>query len=522
MREFIASCLWDATRVPLSWLKLCEGAVPEQCVTTQNERSTFAFRWAGPERTKPTVVHAASWTVAVSGKLRRRTHAAQHLDPLLYLADALANRGVLQPLLDEFDGEYALVAWDADSGLTCLATDPVGNRALYYTIGEGGLICGSHPQRIAALNGSLTLDPEALHLYFALKAIPAPWSILSGVHKVRPGHLLVASCDDLEEKEYWPLVSRAREPYEGDFQTAQAELRDLLVSAIRRDAAGAGQSTGLFLSGGLDSTVLMALARQAEVPLQAFSVGYEPRQRTDETYFAGLAAGELGAGLEVYRAGAAESAQVVREMLDSAPEPVNDMAFVPQLLLARPAAGKASAILDGTGADSVLGGSNKYKADHLSRRYLRIPQLLRRAIIQPLSQALPASRRWRITDAVRRWQIFAAGSELAEDERRFFWSRFLSDSLIDELLQPEWRVEPKLAVKCLKEHWERLQGEEVSASSFMTLKTILPGVELLKHSHLEAMTGISIRKPFLAPPFIEFALRMPDSFKVPDPRARWF
>ena len=92
----------------------------------------------------------------------------------------------------------------------------------------------------------MDLDPEALHLYFAIKAIPAPWSILSGVRKVRPGHALKVDRAGARENEYWPLIDRARRRYGDDFATAQAELRDLLVSTIQKDVVDEGRPAGSF------------------------------------------------------------------------------------------------------------------------------------------------------------------------------------------------------------------------------------------------------------------------------------
>lgn len=515
MSSFVGSYVWDASQAPQGWLGLSETVVPERALLVRAAQGTHTFCWEdGPSGTRVRVAHAGTWTVAVVGSLRMRTDVTQRPDPVSYLVDALADGQALKTLLDQFDGEFACIAWDAVVGTIHLATDPVGNHFLYYSLSAGGIMWSSHPQRIARSTGRMDLDPEAMHLYFAIKAIPAPWSILSGVRKIRPGHVLSADRTGVHENEYWPLVDRARQGYRGDFASAQAAVRDLLVSAIQKDAEDVVGACGLFLSGGLDSTALMALSSQIGISTHAFSVGYLPHQRTDETEYARLAAGQLGVPIDLCQVSASESAQVVQDALALASEPANDMALVPQLLLARLMTGQVRVTLDGTGADTVLGGSNKYKAEGLSRFYLRIPGFLRAGIIRPLSNALPASRRWRLTDIARRWQLFVAGCELPEDERRLFWSRFFPDWLIAQVLQPQWRIAPGLSSHCLEDQWRRLQGDDVSATSLMTLRTILPGVELLKHSHLEAMTGISIRKPFLAASFVEFALSLPGAYKV--------
>ena len=227
-------------------------------------------------------------------------NVAQRPDPVSYLVDALADGQALKTLLDQFDGEFACIAWDAVVGTIHLATDPVGNHFLYYSLSAGGIMWSSHPQRIARSTGRMDLDPEAMHLYFAIKAIPAPWSILSGVRKIRPGHVLSVDRTGVHENEYWPLVDRARQGYRGDFASAQAAVRDLLVSAIQKDAEDVVGACGLFLSGGLDSTALMALSSQIGISTHAFSVGYLPHQRTDETReYARLAAGQLGVPIDL-------------------------------------------------------------------------------------------------------------------------------------------------------------------------------------------------------------------------------
>lgn len=436
-----------------------------------------------------------------------------------YIAQEMFSKKPLARILTQLDGEFLVMTWDDTTRTGSLATDPVGRFALYYSTTNGQVVWASHPWLVASLTrGEIQLSQEALNIYFALKGIPAPFSLLQGTYKLPPGHLLTIRETRVEIEEYFPL--RGGRTYEGSLLEAQEELIHRLKDSIEK-CAGTFQPIGIFLSGGLDSTTLTALSHQIS-PVRAFVVGYTPRYYADESEHAASVARSLGVPIEIYRFSPADVTSLLDRILTCLPEPVADMALIPQTFLASYASQSVRVVLDGTGADAILGGSNKFIAEHYRRFYVRVPQIVRRGLMYPLVQSLPSSRHWPITNRIRQMQIFIKGAEILSDkERTFFWSMFLPKAAIKTVLSADWALDQDIGTDILQDLIERYGDQgNVSRISYMTLRGITAGVELPKLSAVERMSGLFLQLPFLSNSVIEFALSLPDSYKVEGGRGK--
>lgn len=513
MRRFLGMNVWTPSQVPDSWNKLSFAPPSKTCLVIRSDQGLWFFEWDDIPQVK--IHQTKSGVLVVVGSANLRPALQGELFDFTDQVALLLEQGHhLQSILANADGEFVLLYWDSSTGEMFLATDAIGRQVLYYMTRPGGVIWASHPQCLANLtNTTPQIDKTALNLYFSLKGVPAPWSLIAGVHKVRPGCILRLSRTGLQEYEYWQLSKKVHKPYIGDVESAQSELIESLREIVRCYLKGVSYPVGIFLSGGLDSTSIAAIALKEGVPLQAFSVGYSPSWRGDESRYAVLAAHELGIPIEVVRFSSRHLVELIQEVVGELPEPIADPAFLPQLFLARYAAGAVTVMLDGTGADALFGGSNKYLVEHYGQIYARIPYLLRR-VIAVVSSILPSSRHWLVTDWLRKWQLFVKRAELPQEERSLLWSQFLPRSQITQLLSPEWLDNAYPGEKYLQEYYQRIEIDKVSATSLITLKCIQPWVELRKLSAIEQDAGISIRTPFLSTALVEFGLRLPGSYKV--------
>jgi len=488
---------------------------PSRGMQWADESGMYALEWDGPCSIDPPRVERVGLAVAtVFGSARTRPDRAARANIARDVAETLACHRPIDAALMDLDGEFLLAAWDDSSQTSYLATDPTGHHSLYYAPIPGGIAWGSHPLPVAKLLGSVQLNHEAINLYFALKGVPAPWSMLKGVRKLRPGHVLQAQNAGMSERDYWQLGDRAARPYEGMLDDASHELIDLLTQSIERYASCDSASVGIFLSGGLDSTALLALGRQAGIPLRAFTVGYSPAYHGDETKHARHAADALGVPIEVLYFSPQEAATLAHDVLPRLAEPAADPTLLPQVFLARHTVGQTKTVLDGTGSDVIFAGTTKYTAEPYVRRYQQIPKPVRHGLIEPAARLLPSSRRWPLTNQVRRWQFFASGSDLPFVERAVQWTRFVPQTTIARLLAPEWSMAKDLGTTYLDTYRRQLQVDDITAICFMTLKGHTPWVDYLKLSSLERESGLSVRAPFMSPCLVEFGLRLPGAFKV--------
>lgn len=516
MYHFLGVNIWAPNQVPDSWNQLAFAPPSERRLVIRSDQGLWCFEWDDVPQVK---IHQTKSSVSIvigSANLRPDRQDESFTNQI---ARRLEQGHPLQAILADADGEFILLHWDSYRGEMSFATDPIGRQVLYYIAKPGGVIWASHPQQIAHLTTVPQIDKTALNLYFSLKGVPAPWSLITGVQKLRPGCILQLSRSGLREYEYWRLSEEVHKPYIGDLESAQNELIDYLREVIQRYLREVSSPVGIFLSGGLDSTAVAAITLKEGIPLQAFSVSYSPSWRGDESKYAVLAAHELGIPIEIVQFSSNHLVELIQEVVGELPEPIADPAFLPQLFLTRHSAEAVTVMLDGTGADAIFGGSNKYLVEHYRQIYARIPYPLRRITARVFS-ILPSSRRWLVTDWLRKWQLFTTGAEIPEEETVLFWSQFLSHFQIAQLLSPEWLDSPYPGKKYLQEHYQRVRVDKVSATSFVTLKCIQPWVELRKLSAIEQNTGISIRTPFLSSVLVEFGLRLPISYKVQDAQGK--
>lgn len=433
-----------------------------------------------------------------------------------WLVESLAGGKGLESALGELDGEFAVLVWDANSRRAFLASDRVGHRTIYYSrTAQGGLACSSHAALAARATGRLAVDPQGLNLYLALRGVPAPYCLLQGVRKAVPGQLHSFSVGSESTSTWWDPAGASGSTIPYDLDEAGLALQSALATAISRSLPPENKGAGIFLSGGLDSSILASVAVRQGSALDAFSVGYTPAFRTDETRYAEQAAQQMELPLQIERFSIRELENLFEYAVPNLSEPVADPSFWPQLYLSGRVPAHVSMMLDGTGADGLFGGSNKFLAQSYRRIYHRLPALVRRGLVRPLVGTLPASRRWRVTNLIRKAQFFLAASELDDLAAEILWSQLMPKQAILHLLKPEWRVEGNRATSLLQQELQRFSGDhELAGVALMNLRQIQPWYELHKHNTIETLTDLSIRKPFLSPEVISLALSLPDDFKV--------
>lgn len=509
--DFLGACTLEQSQI----FPAVFGLIPEKSLkntATVSESGDWFVAWNPDCNDRVYVAQAGPISVVVIGppwlspSLPEKNVAA-------YIARGLHSNVPLTSLLTQMDNGFLVMTWNDATKIGALATDPIGRFALYYSTSTGQLVWASHPLPVAILSRSeIQLSQEAVNIYFSLKGIPAPWSLLKGVRKLPPGHLISIKKTGIEVKEYFHLETVGT--YEGSFLEAQEELIHRLRGSIEKSISNF-RHVGVFLSGGLDSTTLTILSCQI-APVLALSIGYAPRYYADESEHAASIARSLGVPIEIHRFLPTDVIALLDKTLAYLPEPVADTALLPQMFLASYASQSVRVVLDGTGADAILGGSNKFVAEHYRHFYVRIPQVVRRGLIYPLVWSLPSSRRWPLTNWIRQLQVFIKGAEiLSSEERIFFWSMFFPQAILKKVLSTSWALDRNIGADILRDLIGRCGDQEnVSRISYMTLRGITAGVELPKLAAVERVSGLFIHLPFLSNGLVEFALSLPDSYKV--------
>src|SRR5919107_5371047 len=325
---------------------------------------------------------------ALRGELHARGHAfATHCDTEV-LVHAYEEWG--DAFLERLRGMFALAIWDTRRRRLLVARDRFGIKPLYWRSEDGVLSFASELKALRRQPGFRgDLDPEALEAYLTFNSIPAPLSIFREVRKLPPGHLLEWTPGSEPAVRRWCRVSPAarRDVRRGASEDELAEeLRERLRESVRAHLV-ADVPVGVFLSGGVDSGTLAALAAGlSSEPVRTFSVGFEEAS-FDERAGARLVAERYGTDHHEITL-THDAASLMPEIVDAFDEPFADSSALPTYAVSRLASQHVKVALSGEGADELFGGYFTYVADVLAP-WLRGPA----QVARPLVERIPSSSR---------------------------------------------------------------------------------------------------------------------------------
>jgi asparagine synthase (glutamine-hydrolysing) len=434
-----------------------------------------------------------------------------------------------------FVGMFAFALWDRDQRVLHLARDRIGEKPLYYgTVGETFLFGSELKALRAHSKWRASIDRSALALYCRHNYVPAPYSIYSGIRKLRPGHWMELGAGNSMpvEREYW---SAHRIVVAGAAQRARAEPAGLvedLDGLMRRVVAEqliADVPVGAFLSGGIDSTLVVALMRAVgSAPVRTFTIGFDV-PAYDEAGHARAVAAALGTEhTELY-----VTSEQARAVIPGLPrlydEPFSDSSQIPTVLVSELARQHVTVALSGDGGDELFGGYTRYAvARRLWRRYRAVPAALSRLAAHAIRAVAPAQ--WdRLLSPLSRTparRYFArAGDRLhklanvlaAPDPMRMYLG-LVSHWEDPQALVPG-AVEPPTVLRAARD-WAELP-DITERMMFLDLLTYLPDDLLVKVDRASMSVGLEVRVPFLDHRLVEFAWRVPLRAKVRRGTGKW-
>ena len=286
------------------------------------------------------------------------------------------------------NGIFAFALYDRNRDRLLLARDPMGVKPLHYAQVPGGILFGSELKALRAHPACPTqVDEEALRAYLVCEYVPAPLTILKGVRKLLPGHLLVASGHRVEVKRYWTLSLPVPVP------SRREEAAELLRQEILRSVKGQLMSDvplGVFLSGGVDSSIVAAAMTACGGRVESFSIGFRDPS-FDESGFARQAARHLGCEHHEHMFSESDLLNEIPRVLAGLDEPFADPSVFPTALLSRFARDRVTVALGGDGGDELFAGYPTYRAHDYYGYYARMPGWMRRGALATAVAVLPVS-----------------------------------------------------------------------------------------------------------------------------------
>ncbi len=418
--------------------------------------------------------------------------------------------------LHQLNGFFAFCIYDKQEQSFFLARDRFGVKPLYYLHDDDKFLFGSELKAIHAYGINKDLDYDSLYTYLQVNYIPAPDTIFKHVKKLLPGHCLRVKGGHLALQSYYSIPYQPANLSTVSFESAQGSFRDLLEQAVQRRLVS-DVPLGAFLSGGIDSSVITALAKRHKPDLQTFSIGFRDEKYFDESRFAEIAAKHLGTNHTVFSLTNAEMSAHLHDILNSIDEPFADSSAIAVYLLSRETRKHATVALSGDGADELLGGYNKHAAFYRALH----PGFAEKAVtaLKPLWWLLPKSRHAPFSNTVRQLDRFARGAGLASAERYWLWAGFATQRQADRLLKPGLRTN-SVFMSRREELLNTLPVKETLNDVLLTdMRLVLPNDMLTKVDRMSMAHALEIRNPFLDVNVVNFLFTLPDHFKI-DGRTR--
>jgi asparagine synthase (glutamine-hydrolysing) len=396
--------------------------------------------------------------------------------------------------LRQLRGMYAFAIWDTRNQELLCCRDPFGIKPLYYSLGRSRFFQFASERKALAPAGDVTaIDVDALRRYLSFQYVPAPATMTPPVRSLPPGHFLVTRPGQpVDVFRYWRASMRpAKSPSPETPEKILEVLRDSVAVHMRADVP-----VGAFLSGGVDSAAICALAAQVRPGLLTFTVGFE-REGYSEIEYALQTADALGVKSFPYVISAPEFAARLPEIIWHLDDPMADAAAVPLWFAAREARKHVKVVLSGEGADELFGGYGVYYQPGVVRAGQSLPAGVRAPLIEAASR-LPAGIRGK--GLLQRMS-------LPLRERYIGNAQIFTDEQVDRLV----RIPGGYAYDVTSPIYDQAEEsglDDVATMQLVDINAWLPGDILVKADRVSAAHGLQLRSPYLDREVMAVAARL--------------
>jgi asparagine synthase (glutamine-hydrolysing) len=446
--------------------------------------------------------------------LRKQGHTFSTNTDTEVLVHLYEERG--DAFVEELDGMFSFALWDGSRERLVLARDPMGIKPLYLGVEPGGRVAfASELSALFPLEFDFGgLDQSAIAEYFAFGYIPAPRSAFQNVSKLRPGELAVVSNGEVDRSRFYqPDIDRV----EQDLETAASNLRTRVEQAVE-ERLQADVPLGAFLSGGIDSSIVTGiLANVRDDPVSTFSVGFHESQ-FDETWAAREVASYHDTDHHEYKVSPSDVREVIDEVVPTLGEPFADSSILPTYIVSQKTREEMTVALSGDGADELFSGYNKYRGEYYSKYYRVIPRAIRRNVIEPSVNRLPASRGTKAGNAIRQAQKFVRGGEPDSAERQYQWMALATARSSPAVKQVD--VHDQAVNRVADAQDEAVASlpdgrqDDLAMMQMADARFALPDGILAKVDRASMLNSLEVRVPFLDTDVFEFAMGLPTSQKI--------
>lgn len=414
------------------------------------------------------------------------------------------------------DGMFAFSIHDKKKNKVLIARDRFGEKPLYYAKRGQSIVWGSELKSLTRLFPDLKqISIEALNVYLALTYIPAPLTIFKTVNKLEAGYWMEINTDTLELKteKYWDIdINAAKSKETISYEEAKKHIRELLFKSVERRMI-ADVPLGVFLSGGVDSTIIAAIMSHiSDKKIKTFSVGYA-NKRYDESARARQIAEHIGSEHHEYILNYEELLGSLDRIILNYDEPFADASCLPTYFISSKTVEHVTVALTGDGGDEVFGGYNKYLLHTYGKKYQdALPAFVRNGLVRPLIQ----SRFFRGKDSKSRLakirkMIESIQSDTLTNHLNIIALGFKQEGM-EQVMDNKYILDYKKILNKYIAFPEEGNHDKIKLARYIDKQTSLEGDMLVKVDRASMLCSLECRAPLLDHKLMEYTYRLPDEY----------
>lgn len=412
--------------------------------------------------------------------------------------------------LEKLHGFFAFAVYDNRENTLFVARDRMGIKPLLYYRDRNKLLFASEMKALMELGIPRTLDKTSLSQYFQFNYIPSPFTIFEQVRKLEPGHYIFIEKGQMRIEKYFSINYNRSNLSNINYSDAKSTLKKLLEQSVQERMI-ADVPLGSFLSGGIDSSVIVAEASKFTDSLNTFSIGYKDEPYFDETHYAEMVAEKFKTNHQTFQLSNNDLYANLHQVLDYIDEPFADSSALPVHILSMHTRNHATVALSGDGADELFSGYNKHMA-----HYHAMHQGLKSVGIKmglPVWSHLPQSRNGKFSNAMRQLEKYGRGMAQDPKERYWLWATLMREDDANQLFSHQVLLNDlKVRKNEILKHL--LQIETFSDILYTDMQLVLVSDMLHKVDSMSMANSLEVRVPFMDHRLVNFVFSLPDDYKI--------
>lgn len=475
--------------------------------------------------TQPMIDETGRYTIIFNGEIfnyrelrekflsDKKFHSSSDTEVLLDLYIKLG-----KDCLQHLNGFFAFAVYDAVEQTTFIARDRMGIKPLHVYDDGDKIIFASELKAIFAFPIKKEIDFDSLALYLQLNYIPGPSSILRNVSRLQPGwYMTIDKSGAISKQQFYQVPfddSKLVPETPASYEEAKSKLKTLLDASVERRLVS-DVPLGAFLSGGIDSSIVVSLAAKHKPDLNTFSIGFKDEPFFDETQYANLVAKKFKTNHTVFSITTDDMYQHLFDILDYIDEPFADSSAIAVYILSMHTRKHVTVSLSGDGGDELFGGYNKHDAEMRARQNNLVNTVVKTGL--PIWKMLPKSRQSKFTNIFRQLERYGVGLKLSPKERYWRWCAFVDEGDALKLLKNASNVN-KAEIESRKESVLKFVEGKNSVNDVLMADTqmVLPNDMLTKVDLMSMANSLEVRVPILDYTVVDFAFTIPTKFKIAD------